>query len=331
MEEDKLLAEYFSVEPDLKKLFVVPLIDFNFQKSDYLYLLYEPYLNKKEFEVKSLSVYAHYKLITSRLKNENSLLHYHWLEFQDLKSLMGIIWKIKIIILYKLLGGKIIWTIHNRHPHRGKFLKANLMLQKFMSKRADRLNVHCSYAVELMSKQLEIDKKKFFVTPHPKFPAEIFPKEKSLAYLNVNFNIDLKIDDQIFLMFGNIIEYKGIDSVIKIFSQMPEKKLIIAGGVKKGSEAYYKALISLAENKNNIFIVNKKLTDAEIPYFFNSADYVIFNFKHILTSGGVVMALNYEKKIIAPHKGCLKEINNERMYFFDDTAGKDLNSLLSRI
>jgi hypothetical protein len=50
------------------------------------------------------------------------------------------------------------------------------------------------------------------------------------------------------------------------------------------------------------------ISDEDVPYFLNSADYTIFNYRNTLTSGGIILAINYNKKIIAPASGCIKEM-----------------------
>ena len=112
MNEEILLKEYQNLCNDVKKVYVVPLINHSFKKTSYLYLLYKSFIEDKEkynIEIESLSVFAHFKMVFSRLKNERSILHYHWLEISDLKSLSGMIWKLFCITLFKIFNGKIIY------------------------------------------------------------------------------------------------------------------------------------------------------------------------------------------------------------------------------
>jgi glycosyltransferase involved in cell wall biosynthesis len=126
-------------------------------------------------------------------------------------------------------------------------------------------------------------------------------------------------------MFGAIAEYKGIKEVMEIFKNLNEKnKLIIAGFVKKGNLDYFNELKNLSDNRN-IFLEGRLIPDEEVPYFLNSADYVIFNYRDILTSGGVHLALNYKKSVLVPYAGCLKEIKGNLINFFDMKESRKQN------
>lgn len=115
MEATSLDEIYASVNVDAKTIYVVPLIRYSLKRSDYLYLLYEELLNGEKYTIESISVFNHFKLVVAILKNKNAILHYHWLEFQDLKSLLGMPWKIACIYLFKKLGGNIVWKIGRAH------------------------------------------------------------------------------------------------------------------------------------------------------------------------------------------------------------------------
>ncbi|RPI68694.1 MAG: glycosyltransferase, partial [Ignavibacteriales bacterium] len=176
---------------------------------------------------------------------------------------------------------------------------------------------HCGSEIDTLSDILNIDKKKFFVFKHPDFPSEILDKNIAIERLNKKYFKDqLKADDKIFLMFGAIAEYKGIMEVIEIFKTLDERnKLVIAGFVKKGNHLYYNQIKNFADDK--IFIEGSNIPDEDVPLFLNSADYLIFNYSNILTSGGVVLAMNYNKKIITPILGCIKEIDYPHLIKFN--------------
>ena len=332
MTETSLLNEYQKLSPGVTKIFVLPQIPYLNRNTSYLYQLYKDFLEDSSFiKVDSFNASSLHKIFLSRIKSEKSILHYHWFEFEDLKSFIGIKWKLFWLILFKLFGGKIIWTIHNYYPHHNKYLYWNLNARRLMAKLADSLHIHCESEIDRVAGILKADKEKFFVVKHPDFPAEIFEKGKSIKLLNKKyFTEQLNADDKIFLMFGAIAEYKGIKEVMEIFKNLNEKnKLIIAGFVKKGNLDYFNELKNLSDNRN-IFIEGSLVPDEDVPDFLNSADYVIFNYRDILTSGGVVLALNYKKPVIVPYAGCLKELNINLINFFEvkESRKENLKQLL---
>jgi len=307
MAANSLTEEYRKLNPSFKKLYVVPLLNYHIKNTDYLYLLYKDILSDKKIEFVNLSAGKHYKLAGKGIRD--SVLHYHWFEVTDFKSFAGIIWKLFWIVLYKAAGGKIVWTVHNKYPHAGSFLWLNKPLRKFMALLADRLHVHCSAAVDIMRPVLKVKTGKFFVYPHPLYPAVI--EDKACAYKKLcsvyslgNCNDNRKV----FLVFGQIAKYKGIEGIVDAFLKAGNNyKLIIAGTVKKGSEEYFENIRQKTSDTEGISIIDRIIPDEDVSLFFNSADYVVFNFTDVLTSGAVVLALSYNKNIIIPGTGCLKE------------------------
>ncbi len=318
MKTTSLDEVYASVNKGARVIYVVPLIRFSHQETDYLYLLYKDLIDSGKYEIKSISVFNHFKLVAGALANKNAILHYHWLEFQDFKALAGMPWKLACIFLFKLFGGNIVWTLHNEFPHDQKFLKLHHFLHKKMAHWADALHVHCKAAVNIMSSRLNAPKSKFHLVPHPEFPANHIPKETALVYLNEEFNYQLKPDIPILLMFGNISRYKQIEKVAELVPTLDtECLLLVVGPVKKGNIGLYKKLESLEEKNSRIKIIPEFIKEEHVPWFYSASDICVFNYREILSSGGYNMAKAYHKTIIAPDMGCLSEqMNEENVYLF---------------
>ncbi|MGF1669321.1 MAG: hypothetical protein ACFCU6_02650 [Balneolaceae bacterium] len=324
-----LKSVYNKLVPGARTLFVVPLIRYKYPKSDYLYLFYKEFIESNDPpKVSALSVFGHFKFVFTQLFGKPCILHYHWLEFQDKRALAGMIYKWFCLYLYKLFGGKLVWTVHNKMPHDNRFYKGNFLLRKWMAKNADLLHVHCDTAIYEISDFFNITKKKFFVISHPKFPAILIPRAASAEALNQRFNLDLKSSDKIYLCFGNISAYKQLPNIANIFKKLEgNKKLIIAGPVKKGQLDEYKALKEIKDQSENIFIIPQFISEECVPEFFNTTDFVVFNYSEILTSGGVELAKSYRKKIILPLAGCLSELKDQPN-IISFTSQKELEQIL---
>jgi glycosyltransferase involved in cell wall biosynthesis len=313
MDYEKLIEVYNSLLPNLNKVYVVPLINFERRNSDYLYLLYKYFLEKDTFiKIESLSAAALYKPFIKKLSSEKNLLHYHWFEVHDFKSLLGIIWKLFWILAYKFLGGKIVWTVHNKFPHSNNYKTINKIFRKVLANIADKLHVHCNDAINIMSEIFRVEKNKFFVIRNPEYPVIFISAEKAKIELHRKYSVHHYTDKKIFLMFGAIADYKGIAEAAELFkNNYRDKILLIAGMVKKWDESYFKKLIKVVGAADNIIVIRQSIPDEDVNLFFNAADYILFNYKNILTSAGVLMALSYRKKIIAPALGCIKELEGE--------------------
>lgn len=321
---EQLLKLYQDLLPDKHvgriPLYVVPLIRYDYRKSDYLYLLYRDIIEnrKDEFKVKSLSVWKHWVFVWKAITTKHVILHYHWLECTDVKSLAGMIYKLICIFLFKAAGGHLVWSIHNKMPHDNKFNQFNFRIQSWMASRADLLHIHCESAIEEISLFYNQPKSKFRVVDHPTFPSKNVPRERAIKRLNSERNLSLEKSDCIFLMFGNISAYKQIDKVCRMFNDLPSnRKLLIVGPVKKGQMPNFREIRELADHNENIFLVPHFISEEMVPHYMNAADCVVFNYRQILTSGGVELARSYGRPIFAPDMGCLSELEDENTTLFN--------------
>src|SRR5690554_884484 len=266
-------------------VYVAPLIKYEYPHSDYLYNLYKPiFEDYPSVEVKSLSVFSHYKPFFAALISRDVIFHYHWLEFQDLKSLLGMPWKLLWIFLFKLIGGKLVWTIHNEQPHDQKFLKLHLFLHKKMARWAKALHVHCKTAAQIMSKTLNSPISKFYVIPHPYFPSKLVSRNEAILELKRKYGLTLDESKPIALIFGQISHYKQIEAILADFigGKGETIQFLIAGTVKKGNQELGDYLKDISAKNPHIHLVTRFISDSELPYFLNAANVCLFNYKEVL-------------------------------------------------
>ena len=318
-----LLQNYLEIRKGLVKIYVVPEISTKDTENDYLFLLYKPITQnakKHNITVSNLSISEYPKIVIKKIKGEKSIYHNHWYHLNEFKNIFYFIWRTYWILLYRLVGGKVVWTVHNIAPHHGKFKIFNSFSRKFLAFISSKLHVHCNEAITIMSRKLGVRKKKFFIVEHPPYPVKEMTKENALKKLKEKYT-DLGIDDGdiIFLSFGLIGRYKKIKETIEIFSNLDQKKkLIIAGKTRKTETDYLEEIIRLAEKKDNIILINEAIPNDDIPIFFNSTDYLILNYDRVLTSGVLHLGLSYNRKIIAVDKGCISEEKDDKIIKFKD-------------
>jgi glycosyltransferase involved in cell wall biosynthesis len=217
-----------------------------------------------------------------------------------------------MIWLYTLFGGKLVWTIHNLKPHSNRWLKAHLRLHRWMAKKADKILVHSSGLIEVVSDKYQVPKDKIELLAHPIFPAEIQDKESARLELNKRYQLDLPMNCLVLGSLGAISDYKDFDQILRIMAEFNFSGIyMVFGYVKKGQQDLHNRL-SKADKAYDWFIYKPGFVEeSDIPIIMNSMDYSLFNFKDISTSGGVELARAYQKDIIAPKKGTLVDYEAE--------------------
>jgi glycosyltransferase involved in cell wall biosynthesis len=320
MATDKKIQDLYGeiTNSESATIFVAPPIRFSHKQSDFLYLLYKEVFTSTLYEVKSLKTFYHFKPLLNCLSGKSSILHYHWLEIRSLFGLPKFLYKFIFILLYKWFGGNLVWTVHNKMPLDMKYRRINFFFRRWMAKNSKLLHIQCRAAIPEISRFYGVDELKFRVIDHPKFPPKLMPRAAAIEAINHRFDVHIKVQDRLFLMIGHISEYKGINEVCEVFKSEPiQKKLIIAGPVKKGQMKYYKTLRRLSKSSENIILIPQFINEESVPEFMNAPDYLVFNFRDVITSGGVHLAMSYQKPVILPETDCMKELDGENFHFFN--------------
>lgn len=323
-----LTEKYQELVPGISVIYIFPRIKEFSRHNPYLLEFYKELLSTDSV-IRCTSPHPLRPFfIVRKVLGEKSIVHYHWLECNDFRGLGVLLWKMTLVALYRLCGGYVIWTIHNRYPHAGKYKTINNVVRRYMAKIAGRLHVHCNEAITEMAPLLRVAAEKFFVIPHPLYPVRIIDAFEAKAFIK-KFSPELDQAKTIFIMYGQIAPYKGILEVVELFPQLCGCQLIIAGTYKKGACSYLQEIEKRCKEKNNIILIKRFLSDKEEMNLFNAADCVVFNFKDILTSGAVVLAQSYRKPIIIPFIGCLKALSGPGVHTFH--SRQELEMLLNRL
>lgn len=315
----QLIELYRSIIEDVEAVYVFPDIEGSSKYNPYLKLFYNELLSKSEKgnTIRCTSPLPLFPLfIVKRIFAEKSIVHYHWLNFFNIRGFFVISWKLSLLLLYKFLGGHIVWTVHNKHLHSKKYLRINMFFRRLMAKIATKLHVHCKEAGTIMAPILQINEDKFFIVKHPMYPVVPMDFKKAREYLAKTLLPNINTTKPLFLMYGNIGEYKGIIDIIPLITS-DIGQLIIAGENKKVERRYLRNIESVIQDKNNICLINGFLPEEDEKFLFSAADCILFNFKEILSSGSVMLALSYKKKIVIPNIGCLKGLSGPDIYKFN--------------
>ncbi len=321
---------YQSIDKNVSTVYVIPRIEIFSIHNPYLRLFYKEFLTTGTKS--NIRVVSPHPLVPTflfkRLFGEKSIVHYHWIQFYSIGGFFVLLGKMTCVLLYKTLGGKIIWSVHNKHLHSKKYLRLNTFFRKLMAKKADQLHVHCEEAARVMAPILKVPEEKFVIIEHPLYPVTTIDKKEAQIYCRNNLVQECDFTEPVFLMYGNIGEYKGITEVISLFTE-DTGQLIISGNCKEGEHQYLERIKSGVAARKNIYLVNRFLSKEEEMYLFNAVDCVLFNFQDMLTSGSIMLALSYKKEIIVPYIGCVKNISGPGINTF--TTSDELQVLIKTI
>jgi glycosyltransferase involved in cell wall biosynthesis len=226
------------------------------------------------------------------------------------------------LILLKLLRYRLIWTAHNLLPHERTSLNDRLLM-KMLLLLSDKVIVHSDI-------QLPTNKK--IIIPHGNyinFYPNVVTKHEARKKLDVQQN------DFVFLFFGHIKPYKGVELLLNSFQkiQKTNMKLLIVGDCK--DPQYLDLLNKKTDKLTNVTIIQSFIASDEVQYYFNAADTVVLPFKEVTTSGSFILASSFKKTVIAPCIGMFATLPQNLGYFYslsneDVLSSAMLQSFLQR-
>jgi glycosyltransferase involved in cell wall biosynthesis len=140
--------------------------------------------------------------------------------------------------------------------------------------------------------------------PHPLYDnfGEKISKQDARAHLNIPVN------EFIFLFFGFIRKYKGLDllleAVAKLKEQRQQIKVLVAGEFYEDREQYDE-LIRQWNINDQMILKTDFIPDSEVKYYLCAADAVVQPYRNATQSGVTPLAYHFEVPMIVTNVGGL--------------------------
>jgi len=257
------------------------------------------------------------------------IIHFHWQHgfLVDKKSQLKTFFKsllfISQLLLLKLLKVKIVWTVHNLEKHEKVHEDLQKQFTRIFERLCDLIIAHCETAMQEIIRVFRVKRSnKVCLIPHGNY-LDFYPNIMSQEFAKAQ--LGLSPSDVTFLFFGEIRYYKGVLELIDSFKSLSKEdiRLIIAG--KPKGEKITQEVISKIKNNKNIYTILKFIPDNDLQTLMNGSDILVFPYRDIFTSGGILLGMSFAKPIIAPKLGCIKDTLDEAGAFLYDS--NDINGL----
>jgi D-inositol-3-phosphate glycosyltransferase len=246
------------------------------------------------------------QLIGYALKTDSRIFHIQW------ENKFIYFDRIILNIFYKMLGKKLVFTIHNVNAgvRDANDTLLNRLSLKFKYMIADHIIVHTEKMKLQMICDFNIDEKKISVIPHG--INAVIP-QTNLTSAQARNKLQIDPNDKVLLFFGNIAPYKGLKilahALIKLKRELTTFKLIIAGKAT-GNEAHWDEIKSII-NKNQLsdYVIERIrfIPDEEVEIYYKAADVLILPYNYIFQSGVLFVSYGFGLPAIATDVGSLKE------------------------
>ena len=237
------------------------------------------------------------------IKNENAdiILVRYWLPFMGpcLGTILRIARKNKIT--------KVVGLVDNALPHE-KRIGDRLFTKYFVGALDGFITMS-----EFVKKDLALfTHQKVHLVPHPLYDNFGFKLEKNEA----RKKLSISETDYVYLFFGFIREYKGLDLLIEAFEVIkhihPNSKLLVAGEFYAGKDTLMQK-IEFSSQRNNILLHTHFIKDEEVRWYFSACDCVVQPYRNATQSGVTPLAYHFEVPMIVTNVGALPDLVSDEL------------------
>jgi glycosyltransferase involved in cell wall biosynthesis len=231
-----------------------------------------------------------------KIKNEHPdiVIFRYWLPF--MAPALGTIAR----LIRKNKHTKIIALVDNAIPHESRF--GDKMLTRYFVKSID--------AFITMSEKVLHDLKFFSNKPTKLIAHPLYDNfGEKVDKIEARRKLQLPEKGEIFLFFGFIRKYKGLDLLIQALEEvdMTNKYLLIAGEYY-AEEEEIKAIIKRFKDKDHIIEHTHFIKNEDVRLYFSAADLVIQPYRNATQSGVTPLAYHFEVPMIVTNVGALPDL-----------------------
>lgn len=304
----------------------------NKNENPYNWLLYSNMKNE-EITIDDFS-------IRDALTKKYDIFHVHWPDAVLNNSKNVIEAKIKasiiffVIRLMKARGTKIVWTAHNLKTHDKNFAQFEEKYWNNFLKQVDgTINLTETGYKEMLKIFPFSSKVKHAIVSHGHYK-NVY--EKTISKEAAKKQLGIPENAQVLTFIGQIREYKNVPKLVKIFQEVQQSDvyLVIAG--KPKTESLLNSIVNASQSNNKVKLFLKFIPDEEMQVYINSSDLVVLPYQDILNSGSALLSLSFERPILVPNKGALKELKKDIgedwiITYEDDFTSEELTQALNKV
>ncbi len=148
-------------------------------------------------------------------------------------------------------------------------------------------------------------------------------------------NLAIKSDETVFLFFGLVREYKGLDTLLNALAMLPSKQkwTCIVAGEFYGSRTSYDATIEALGLQERVRVEDRYIPNSEVSVYFAAADVTVLPYRHATQSGVAALSFAFNRPVVTTRVGALPEMITEGKngWLVPPDDPKSLASILSGI
>src|SRR5882762_2587432 len=242
-----------------------------------------------------------------------------------------------LTLFYRLLGKKIVLTVHNvnaaRRDSKDTFL--NRLTLKIQYRLAHHIFVHTQKMKLELSEEFGVPVTRVTVIP---FGINNAVPTTSLSQREAKQRLGIQTDKKAILFFGRITPYKGLEYLIDAFQRVVRRddyRLIVGGRPESNCQGYWSAIQESTREdvrSGRILLRAEHIPDDETEIYFKAADVLVLPYRQIYQSGVLFLGYSFGLPILAADVGDLKDeiVEGKTGFVFKPEDPVDLAKAIER-
>lgn len=182
---------------------------------------------------------------------------------------------------------------------------------KMLLQKVDGHVVHSQYDLKLLRRTYFLPDELVTIAPHGPYDHHKPGVVATGPASDPTLTVPTDSSDFVFLYFGVIRPYKGVEDLVAAFDLLPESvrnrsRLVLVGETWEGWTAPLEAVVA-SPNRHRIEVVNRYVTDAEVAGHFAKADAVVLPYRRSSSSGPLHIAMSSGLPVVVTKVGGLTE------------------------
>ncbi|HYE52997.1 MAG TPA: glycosyltransferase [Azospirillaceae bacterium] len=204
----------------------------------------------------------------------------------------------------RLRGARVVWTAHNEGPHEpGHPLLEKLYWRLFLPMVDGVIHLSQSARAIVEARWPRLKARPAFVIPHGDFRGAY---AAGLTREEARRRLGYGEGERVLAFVGNVRAYKNVPELARAFAALPDPdlRLLIAGRVH--TDALKREIEAAADPR--IRLIDAFVDEADMQLYLGAADLVVLPFRRILNSGSAILALSFDRPVLVPDLGSLREL-----------------------
>jgi beta-1,4-mannosyltransferase len=250
--------------------------------------------------------------VASLFRDRYDIVHVHWPEWVlDARSRRRAVTFLTALAWARRRGARVVWTVHNLAHHEraagaptARWLSDQLW-ERFFGLVDGYFSLTESGVAAVRDAFPALRSTPAFVVPHGHY-RDVYPNVVTQA--DARAHLGIASGARVCLFFGQLRPYKGVLELVRAFQgvEAPDAVLVIAG--RPVSEELAREVVDTAASDQRIRVNLGLVPIDEVQHYVNAADVVALPYAETFNSGAALLALSFNRPIVAPASGSFPEL-----------------------